>query len=846
MNSTAIKARIPDPAPGPKSKDRTAAGNPAPAGLHAAGNLALQRLFAGGVVRAKLEVGSPDDPREHEADRIARRVVENETPACTCVPGGAEPCPACRDRADAAIRRKARPEARNRRETAAIGLGGGRSLDAGERGFFEPRLGVDLSGVRIHTDAAAERSAASLHARAFTLGTNIAFGRGEYRPESGEGRLLLAHELAHVVQGHEGLRRQPASSPPTASAQNPESLTNADFIREMADVRQWLASHGRDDTEYEERMARRDLIEAERRRRVSLGHVWITGDLNESPGQLYQLVQRDGNVTAVVNANPQQVNGPPEDLGGNPIMTPEQFQARLALENAQTALASQLLSQLALAGGFAGPAPPTVGVPRPEGGRVSRPFSIVDPAAAPARFSDLPLPATEIPGFGIIPIDTPLPGYGPTVNNQRPRMTMGQWPQSSSLSTRFLVAFDGPNPVVVGMDQFTAGSRGQAGGMAAHGYVVSMVGSGGVGRAMLGERMLRALRMGQTAHQLQVNPSSGPRAGSSAGPQVNAVERFHAEIFRAAGRSGEPPRAGDYYQLNAEEMARVALAFGAGMLPEEAAALHRVAAGNRAALADLQALVPRAQAAARMQLQQAMFESALPGARQGSFRERAQFGFTRALLSPANPEFAAAQRFGTPQAAGRAGAMGAGFGTLLALPIDAAVTLATGGSFDHYGDRVPRVLATGGVAGGLAGASEQWLVSRASSSIITGGLGPGLGTTASMLGARIIPGGIGAVGAELLNVYVFEADRPHSGREVGLRAARAGGIGMVSTAAGLGAQAATTSVIGAILASGGSGATGGSVVPGWGTAIGFVVGLGVGVTVYVILDRNLPTVDPTQ
>jgi hypothetical protein len=241
-----------------------------------------------------------------------------------------------------------------------------------------------------------------------------------------------------------------------------------------------------------------------------------------------------------------------------------------------------------------------------------------------------------------------------------------------------------------------------------------------------------------------------------------------------------------------------------------------------------------------------MFESALPGARQGSFRERAQFGFTRALLSPANPEFAAAQRFGTPQAAGRAGAMGAGFGTLLALPIDAAVTLATGGSFDHYGDRVPRVLATGGVAGGLAGASEQWLVSRASSSIITGGLGPGLGTTASMLGARIIPGGIGAVGAELLNVYVFEADRPHSGREVGLRAARAGGIGMVSTAAGLGAQAATTSVIGAILASGGSGATGGSVVPGWGTAIGFVVGLGVGVTVYVILDRNLPTVDPTQ
>jgi hypothetical protein len=181
---------------------------------------------------------------------------------------------------------------------------------------------------------------------------------------------------------------------------------------------------------------------------------------------------------------------------------------------------------------------------------------------------------------------------------------------------------------------------------------------------------------------------------------------------------------------------------------------------------------------------------------------------------------------------------------LLALPVDVGVTWATGGSFDNYGERVPRIVVTGATGGGLGAATEQFAVSRLSSAIIAEGAGPTLGMSTAMLGARIVPGGIGAAGAELLNIYVFE-DRPHSVRETSLRTLRAGGLGMASTAAGLGAQAATTGVISAILASGGTGAAGGSVVPGWGTALGFVVGLGVGVTVYVILDRNVPQVDPT-
>jgi outer membrane protein OmpA-like peptidoglycan-associated protein len=76
----------------------------------------------------------------------------------------------------------------------------GRPLDPGTRAFMEPRFGRDFSGVRIHTDGKAAESAKAVQAQAYTVGGDIVFGGGRYRPESGEGRELLAHELAHVVQ----------------------------------------------------------------------------------------------------------------------------------------------------------------------------------------------------------------------------------------------------------------------------------------------------------------------------------------------------------------------------------------------------------------------------------------------------------------------------------------------------------------------------------------------------------------------------------------------------------------------------------------------------------------------
>lgn len=76
----------------------------------------------------------------------------------------------------------------------------GQPLDGEARDFFEPRIGYNLGGVRVHTGDAAAESARSINARAYTLGSDIVFGSGEYVPHSASGRHLIAHELAHVVQ----------------------------------------------------------------------------------------------------------------------------------------------------------------------------------------------------------------------------------------------------------------------------------------------------------------------------------------------------------------------------------------------------------------------------------------------------------------------------------------------------------------------------------------------------------------------------------------------------------------------------------------------------------------------
>jgi hypothetical protein len=80
----------------------------------------------------------------------------------------------------------------------------GSPLEPATRASMEQMLGHRLDDVRIHTGPEAERAAAALEAEAFTSARDVVFGSERYRPDTREGRRLLAHELVHALQQGRG------------------------------------------------------------------------------------------------------------------------------------------------------------------------------------------------------------------------------------------------------------------------------------------------------------------------------------------------------------------------------------------------------------------------------------------------------------------------------------------------------------------------------------------------------------------------------------------------------------------------------------------------------------------
>jgi hypothetical protein len=107
-------------------------------------------------------------------------------------------------------------------------LGSGQDLESGVRSRMERAFGHDFNNVRVHIDARAAQLSTRLNARAFTIGSDVGFGGGEYRPGTLSGDALIAHELAHVIQQGE-------------EASSSKSILNngggrADALEEDADV----------------------------------------------------------------------------------------------------------------------------------------------------------------------------------------------------------------------------------------------------------------------------------------------------------------------------------------------------------------------------------------------------------------------------------------------------------------------------------------------------------------------------------------------------------------------------------------------------------------------------------
>jgi hypothetical protein len=90
-------------------------------------------------------------------------------------------------------------------------LGSGIPLELSVRALMEAGLGQQLPAVRVHTDARAANLAASMSARAITVGRDVAFGRDQYRPGTLVGDAILAHELAHTLQQREDGAQRVAS-----------------------------------------------------------------------------------------------------------------------------------------------------------------------------------------------------------------------------------------------------------------------------------------------------------------------------------------------------------------------------------------------------------------------------------------------------------------------------------------------------------------------------------------------------------------------------------------------------------------------------------------------------------
>src|SRR5689334_5526200 len=157
----------------------------------------------------QLTVGPTDDVYEREADAVADQVMRNDGHAAIQTkisPVILQPkCAACEEE-ERMQRKESEKEGASSEAPALVSaaLGGGGSRMAPDtRSFMENRFGYDFGQVKVHTNTTAAKSAQSIHALAYTSGSNIVFNAGQYAPHTSQGKRLLAHELTHVVQqGH--------------------------------------------------------------------------------------------------------------------------------------------------------------------------------------------------------------------------------------------------------------------------------------------------------------------------------------------------------------------------------------------------------------------------------------------------------------------------------------------------------------------------------------------------------------------------------------------------------------------------------------------------------------------
>jgi hypothetical protein len=203
------------------AKSKTVARAPAPAPAPAAHPVRAAAPAGRVQLQSALKVSSPGDAAEKEAESTARRIVRMPAPsepAARPQPLQSPHVARFRDAVAPAIHRKAEGQpnvASNVAAEISASTASGSPLPASVRRFMEPRFRTNFSNVRIHTNERAARLNRQLNAQAFTVGNQIFFGRGRFRPESADGQELLAHELTHTIQQGATVQRSAEEAPVT-------------------------------------------------------------------------------------------------------------------------------------------------------------------------------------------------------------------------------------------------------------------------------------------------------------------------------------------------------------------------------------------------------------------------------------------------------------------------------------------------------------------------------------------------------------------------------------------------------------------------------------------------------
>jgi hypothetical protein len=173
-------------------------------------------------LQTNLRINEPGDVYEREADRVADEVMSMSAPASE-----SKATPSIRPLSTQSFEStNAAPVSVDKALASP-----GRPLEPVLRQDMERRFGYDFSRVRTRTGAVAEQSACDVNALAYTVGHDIVFGAEQFSPHTHVGRMLLAHELTHVVQKGDSPRtryvqRQERRPRPAAIDANAQRIVN--------------------------------------------------------------------------------------------------------------------------------------------------------------------------------------------------------------------------------------------------------------------------------------------------------------------------------------------------------------------------------------------------------------------------------------------------------------------------------------------------------------------------------------------------------------------------------------------------------------------------------------------